>query len=259
MGLARLRGSFTRSSGGEDRRTRLEAFPGWTWDLRADSWERAFGLLEAFAKREGHARPKPDHVEAGLRLGRWVSKQRTPAKLDLLSKEQAARLESLPGWAWDAHAARWENAYLALTRFAMREGHASPPQGLLEDSLPLGDWVNSQRAFYSRDVLSAERRRLLEQVPTWTWTPNESQWETAFAALEAFVRREKHASPAGTTVESGVAIGGWVSRQRQARKRGTLSADRVSQLEALPGWRWKAGPATWESVYALLVKKGVSP
>ena len=94
-----------------DRKARLEALPGWTWDVIETQWEEGFARLEAYVADKGHGRVPANHVTGdGYRLGSWVNVQRThhgrprPDRVTM-SSERKSRLEALPGWTWDARPA----------------------------------------------------------------------------------------------------------------------------------------------------------
>ena len=87
-----------------DRKRRLEALPGWTWDPIETQWEDGFARLEAYLSDKGNCRVPTDHVTGGgYQLGTWVGHQR--ANRTTMPAERRGRLEALPGWTWDARPA----------------------------------------------------------------------------------------------------------------------------------------------------------
>ena len=229
-----------------ERRALLEALPGWSWDPHADRWERAYAVLAKFADREGHARVPNEHREDGVYLGKWVTHQRT--QHDKLTDDQRQRLESLPGWSWDARTDMWHRKLELLRQFQRREGHTTVPQGYMEGGLNLGSWVNEQRN--KEKTISAERRALLESVPGWMWDPYATSWERNYKALVKFADREGHARVPANHKEDGVKLGGWVLEQRSNRTK--MQPKRRRRLEAVPGWSWNSVEDSWMEHLELL-------
>jgi hypothetical protein len=151
-----------------DSIARLDSHPGWTWHTRADLWEEGFLHLCRFAEREVHTRVPALHVEDGYRLGQWVNGQRTHYKNGRLDRVRVDRVEALPGWTWDVPAAKWEEGFSHLCRFAEREGHTHVPANHSEDGYKLGTWVNGQRTAYGNGRLGSDRVVRLEALPGWT-------------------------------------------------------------------------------------------
>ena len=161
------------------------------------------------------------------------------------------RLEALPGWAWDAQEAAWEEGFAHLLKFVEREGHARVPKGWHENGYRLGQWVEVQRG--RRRKLDPQRKARLEALPRWVWNTKEADWEQGFAHLISFVEREGHARVPLAWREDGVRLGQWVGVQRAMRGRRIREPQRDSRLEALPGWVWDTNEAAWEDGFAHLV------
>ena len=235
-----------------DRESRLEALPGWIWDPLANQWEEGFSQLQQFIKHHGHSRVPHAHTVDGFPLGHWVQNQRISYAKGVLEADRLDRLESLPGWAWDASADRWEEGFRRLRDYTEREGHARVPSTYRIDGFGLGAWVNRQRDSHAKGVLEADPLNRLESLPGWSWNPQGDLWEDGYSQLRDFVEHHGHARVPRFSTVDGFKLGAWVSTQRWKHGNGILEADRESRLEALPGWTWDAFADRWEEGFGQL-------
>ena len=141
-----------------DQIKRLDSI-GFSWDPHSDQWEEAFAVLREFRNREGHCRVAAAQVIDGLKLGLWVSTQRTN-KCQLM-RERIERLDSL-GFSWDPLNEQWESRYNALVNFKKHEGHCNVAQKYEIDGVKLGSWVSTQRRL--KHTLSEDRIRRLNSL-----------------------------------------------------------------------------------------------
>lgn len=64
----------------------------------------------------------------------------------------------------------WMKGFELLRKYAESKGRTSIPMNYVtKDGYGLGHWVQNQRRFYKRGKLSAERQKVLEQLPGWVW------------------------------------------------------------------------------------------
>ena len=235
-----------------DQIAELGAVRGWTWDPLADDWTTAMATLRRFVTREGHARVPVMHVEGSFKLGPWVAVRRRDHANGRLKPELVAALEGLPGWTWDPVADDLAAIMAALRAFVAREGHARVPTSHAENGIRLGGWVGKVRGDRNSGRLSPERAKELEALPGWTWDPMADYWETAIAALRAFVAREGHARVPATYLEGRFSLGTWVGNQRRGYHAGRLSSAQIAQLEGFPRWSWDPHADDWAAAMVLL-------
>jgi superfamily II DNA or RNA helicase len=240
-----------RSSAGRRRlsiehRERLEALPGWTWNVTDAGWEDGFSRLEGYVTANGHAQVPARLVVDGFRLGDWVSNQRI--RFAQLEPTQRERLEKLPGWTGRVFETQWEKGFDCLGAFAATHGNARPPARSVFNGFRLGQWVSVQRR--SRSGLDVERRARLEALPGWTWDPYSDAWEEGYVNLQRFAEERGHSQPDAELVLERFRLGQWVRTQRTRRT--SLDSSQQARLEALDGWSWDPRADAWEVGFAHL-------
>ena len=227
-----------RSTGrlAREREGLLEAV-GVTWNTVEAQWEEKFERLVAFGKREGHVdipRDYPDDVE----LAHWVSNQRAFKRRERITPERVARLEAI-GFRWDPKDAAWDEQLRALAAFARGEGHCNVPSTFRDRSL--ASWVVSQRVAFKEDALSKDRVAKLEALG-FVWDPFAGAWEQKFRELQSFKAKHGHCNVAQNDAGN-PALGKWLHKQRQKKKKGELAVAREKMLNSIGViWEPKRGP-----------------
>ena len=199
-----------------DRRQRLEALPGWSWNVSSEQWQQGLSYLKQFSERKGHCRvPQLYETDNGYRLGRWVVGQRRSK--DTMEPDRRQRLEALPDWSWNIFSDAWEEGFSYLKQFSEREGHCRVSKSFkTDDGYRLNQWMAKQRA--SKDSMEPDRRRRLEALPRWSWEVLSDQWEEGFARLKQFSEREGHCRVAVTyKTDDGHRLGRWVVARRASK------------------------------------------
>lgn len=228
---------------------RLNALPGWSWNILSDQWNEGYESLKYFVDQFGHASPAAAHIGVDkFRLGQWVAVQRL--KKDTMPVDRRSKLEALQGWIWEAIEQRWYTGFSHLKEYVEKFGDAAvskdytTPQGFR-----LGNWVSNQRVL--RGEMSDERRNLLSSLPNWIWDSKEVAWDLGFQHLKEYAENNGNCNvPRKYITDDGYLLGSWLGNQRQRRTE--LPIERREKLEALPGWVWNEKDATWESWYQML-------
>jgi predicted helicase len=123
----------------------------------------------------------------------------------------------------------------------------------LDDGFRLGVWINTQRVLKKQGKLSRERTQKLESLVGWTWDKKEDQWRIGFEHLKVFVINFNNALVHGKfKTDNGYPLGSWVSEQRKAKKKNSLSMDRIQKLESIRGWSWDPTEDIWQEGFGYL-------
>lgn len=243
------RGSWRRGQLSHDRVKRLEGL-GFDWMPHHSGWEEMFAVLIKYKEQYGDCDVPDGWAGAGNRnLGGWVGNQRQFRKRGSLSKERIRRLDEV-GFVWDSRHSEWDEMFRALLDYKRKYGNCNVPHGWPPDRR-LGGWVLKQRQRRTRDSLTEDQRRRLEEIG-FVWNPMETNWQRMFEALVDYKRTHGHCNVPPRWKENRE-LATWVTVQRRAKKTGIAREDRVKKLEKI-GFVWDRHESLWEERFQTLVE-----
>jgi hypothetical protein len=211
----------------QDRKQRLDAI-GFDWEPMESVWVEMLGRCRGFRARYGHL-AIPMHFAEDPELAAWAGDKRARYARGTLEDRHIQRLERL-GFCWDLQLHVWSQNFEEYPRIWQRAGgHPTPG----EVGRKLSEWLSSMR--YYRERLSPEQLELLQSV-NFAWEPRDELWEEKFSELVSHQRGLKSTSNPKRRYEV-PGLGSWMSVQRLAKKRGTLSPEREARLD-VSGFNW---------------------
>jgi hypothetical protein len=204
------------------------------WNVSKVKWEQGYHELENYYKINGHTKVlKRFKTETGFNLGTWLSTQTQNTNLD---EDYVRRLKEL-GVVFDKFEQQWQEGYNELMIFKDQNGNCAVPMRYKSPSgFSLGSWVGTQRV--KGKSINDDRTNRLNQAG-FIWDILDQKWDIAVNELKQF--KEKHKDclvPHNYKSEAGFVLGRWVSRNRKNFKLGTLSPERVKQLDEM-GFTWQ--------------------
>jgi hypothetical protein len=214
--------------------------------MTTESWMFWYGLLETFVSENKNCNVPNNYKSSdGYRLGGWVNQQRNRRKSNQLSVQRIARLDAL-GFIWDVLEAQCEEGFDRLKTYVSENKNCKVPQLYRSsDGFRLGGWNLQQRNYRKKGTLTVERIERLDAIG-FIWDPFDALWEKGFDRLKTYVSENRNCNVSQSyRTSDGYKLGSWVNHQRLLRKRGKLSAERITRLDAL-GFIWDVVEAQWE-------------
>ena len=169
----------------------LEAIRGWRWNPGSSDdamqaprgFEQGLADLHSYYREKGHLRvPRDYRTASGRILANWVLHQRKFYRRGELSADRVAALEALDGWQWNPHALPdrrlrgFDSGLADLRAYVQEHGHVRIPRGYKSPSgRALWTWVGTQRTFYRRGRLAADRIAALQAIEGWTWRDSDAR------------------------------------------------------------------------------------
>lgn len=251
----------------DDRRARLRALPGWTWDVAEQRWIEQWAQVADLFRRHGESLLTDPELAAipidakvlsrkcrASTVGRWCAWNRQLARRGDLSDWQADKLNEVDSWAWALITETDAAAVDLLGEYVAWKGHANPRPDVVEDDIELGRWLNEIRR---QRVTGRLSQPLLDEIEMVTpadsaggalrWYRVEMQWLLGIEALRQFRAREGHLRIPEKHTEAlpdtTIPLYDWCTRQRYFYRHGQMPPARAQALERVDGWLWERQPA----------------
>jgi len=140
---------------------------GFEWNPHEAGWQQMFAALKTYKQKHGHCRVRLRY-KPNPQLATWVATQRNFYFKQQLSAVRVKRLEEM-GFEWEPIDAEWQRMFFDLKAYKQEHGNCRVPENFKLNPT-LASWTRTQRTFYSKKQLSAERIRNLEEI-CFPWTP----------------------------------------------------------------------------------------
>jgi superfamily II DNA or RNA helicase len=163
---------------------------GFDWDPVANRWELRYQELTEYKIKHGDCNV-PKYYPTNQALSHWVKNQK--GLKEKLSSEKIKLLNDI-GFIWKSEQHSSDNIFdqriHELLAYKEITGHMNVSQ-LDSEFKKLGRWLNDQRVRKSRNQLSTERIKRLEQIGI-VWNVPEVRWEQRLIELKVFYEQYGH-------------------------------------------------------------------
>ena len=230
----------------------LQEFEGYS-PLPKNHWEEGYVHVLEAVDESGTADLVVDYSCAhGIQVGSWISNQRAAYRRGKLTREQIAKLESLPSWTWrkkENPRDLFNQSLEEYVNFIEQQGrYPSLSKDAPEEEKRLADWQGSQRQRYRSGKLSdASKRAILERLPSFAWSQKDEEWLQKLAAYKKFLNEEGDVHVPIKARVDGFSLANFVNSAIRQRDDGTLPRWKEEMLDEANDWYGKnsSRPGRW--------------
>jgi superfamily II DNA or RNA helicase len=218
---------------------------GFSWNPDQEAWGNQFQKLKSYKKEHGDC--LVPQAWKDKQLGSWVTTQRLKKNKGELGETKIALLDDI-GFVWDTKKHLWDLQIQKLV--AYKEEHGDCLVRSSWHDKKLGRWVNRLRDSKRNGSLDTKKIRELDGIG-FNWNPRnyDEAWETQFQKLKEFQKQYGHCRVPTSWDDR---LNRWVLTNRQSKKKGELSTERLDRLKQL-GFIWEAHQQTWETQFEKLL------
>ncbi|MEE3342778.1 MAG: helicase associated domain-containing protein [Bacilli bacterium] len=224
-------------------------------------WNQMYELAKAYYEYHGNLFVPINFQVAGykdnklVKLGHWLSTQRTNYKEGKISKERIEKLENI-GMVWKRKPVKenfrryneyddWNKMYELAKKYYTSHGNLNDSETILIDGYRLDYWLSNQRHDYKKGNISNAKKELLDNIGM-IWTDNYQKrksnndaWNQMYELAKAYYEYHGHLNikrnfqVEGYVEDKIIKLGSWINNQRIQYRTGHLSNEKIEKLESI--------------------------
>ena len=199
-----------------------------------EKWLYYYNELKKYYNENNNSNVPVSYItEDGIRLGKWLTKQRYLYSKNALSDDRIKKLEKL-SVSWSYTEDKWNKHYAYLKEYYDKNGNSDVLQHYVtEDGFNLGIWLSEQRLAYKTGILNKRRIKLLKELKV-KMNTRDDNWNEFFEALEDYYEQNGNSSVSfDYETKDGIKLGQWLTTQRKSYKLYKLNSERRMLLNDL--------------------------
>ena len=219
-----------------------------------DAWDVWYELAKKYYEENGDLRvPGRYETENGMKLGRWIERQRAARKSKgnyYIDQEHIIRLNYI-GMTWQVEKRASRDKWMwFLRKYKHEHGDILVPKKYCVDGYALGEWIAVQRQKYKKDELKDSEIKELENMGM-AWSLGlRKPWSEWYAMAASYYKKYGNLRiPYSYLTADGKKLGVWINIQRDryyntqkryknGKGRKPLNQFEIASLEKI-GMVWK--------------------
>ncbi|MBX9866871.1 MAG: Helicase associated domain protein [Burkholderiales bacterium] len=207
------------------------------WSMTDSKWWQNYNELKIWVKSNQSdqtlytkwpSQRSNDEQEENLTL--WMNRLKQDYKKNLLPKEQVELLQQI-NFPFDSLESRWQESYTKLKQHINDFGRF-PTKDAIEKTLY--EWCKKQASSYSKNTLSIQQLKLLQEINFNVFIESIDPWKNKFNELTNYINmHQKVPTRVNKNSAEENSLGSWISKQKQRNTTNELSQEQVKLLEDL--------------------------
>ena len=187
-----------------------------------------------FKHKHGHCNVTDDFTQ-NKQLARWVTNLRSRKRQGRLDPTEISKLDTL-GFDWDPKKAAemiWRLRVSELRLYIQQHGNSHVPINY-ESNPELGKWWRNTRSSKKQGKLNPQKEQEINALGV-IWHTDAGKWTSMLEQMKTY-RAENGDCNVPCKYPHNPKLGRWVHTQRNQRKNGELSAQRIKILDSISFW-----------------------